>query len=404
MTYGARPEDWLNFDLGLGLGEYLLPVVSNPFASISPNSSLKHLGKVPSVYNRERQIVGIANWTQHKTTFKEIEKWSAEPDYSICARLGLLRAVDGDITDAFLAKEVEDVIRAYVIDAPVRRRKNSPKFLIPFIIQGGPYPKRVLKTQHGIIEFLADSQQALLCGTHPSGVRYQGLENVNSFPEISFEQFESLWAALAERFAIEPPNESSLRKPPQGDYAAPDEVSQYLADSGRVVGVGKEGQHFLECPFAHEHSEPDEPGGTATAYFPPSRGYEQGHFKCLHAHCAGREDEDFLDAVGYRAKDFDIAPDEKPNKPKPPRFEITKASDYARRPTVKWLIKDIMPEKGFYQFFGGSGDGKTFVVLDMMLCLCRGLNWNGRRVKRRHKVVYVCAEGARGREPRGACV
>jgi hypothetical protein len=35
------------------------------------------------------------------------------------------------------------------------------------------------------------------------------------------------------------------------------------------------------------------------------RGFEQGHFKCLHASCAHRDDGDFLNAIGIRNDDFE---------------------------------------------------------------------------------------------------
>ena len=299
--YGANESDWFNFDVCLGLGEFLLPVVSNPRATISPKSSLKQIGKVPSVYNLYRQIVGIKDWTRHKTTSAEIDKWSKEPDYGICVRMGLLRALDGDITDQVLAHEIEALILDHIPGAPVRRRSNSPKFLIPFIVYGKEFPKRVLKAKDGMIEFLADRQQGVLIGTHPSGVRYEGLENVDSFPELTPDAFESLWQALVEKYAIEPPAEGSLRKNPSTNRqdairaAMRDPVVQFLEDNGHVIGLGGEAQIFLRCPFSSGHTDPNAPDGTSTAYLPAgTRDYQQGHFRCLHASCAQREDSDFL--------------------------------------------------------------------------------------------------------------
>ncbi len=60
VRYGALPEDWGQLDILLGLGAYLLPVVANPNAAISKQSTIKHLGKTPSVYNSRREVVGIA--------------------------------------------------------------------------------------------------------------------------------------------------------------------------------------------------------------------------------------------------------------------------------------------------------------------------------------------------------
>ena len=398
MSFGALPDNWFNFEL-LGLTADLLPVVSNPAGTVSPNSKLKDLGKVPSRYNHDGHIVGIANWTQKHSTAKEVEKWSQNPDYGICLQTREVRAIDADITDQELAKAIEHHIRRYIHSDIIRRRSNSTKFLIPFIVKG-EMPKRVIKTQHGLIEFLANGQQFVAIGTHSSGVRYEGLENVDAFPELSIADFEKLWLALAQEFAIEPPTTGTLRKPPAEGFTCHDPVASYLEEHGHVTGYHKEGTLFIRCPFAHEHSTPDSDDGTATAYLPAGgRDYQQGHFACLHAHCASRDDADFLDAIGYRLADFDIIPPDveeiKKAKSRLDGFDVIHAGDYINRPPVEWLIKNILPRRELTQFFGGSGAGKTFVVLDMMLAICRGGEWNGHKINP-GRVVYICAEGAGG--------
>jgi putative DNA primase/helicase len=50
-------------------------------------------------------------------------------------------------------------------------------------------------------------------------------------------------------------------------------------------------------------------GVTETAYFPAGGGgYEQGHYKCLHASCAHRSDADYDAALGYAEAGFDVLP------------------------------------------------------------------------------------------------
>ena len=395
MSYGATPDDWINLDL-LGLTQDLLPVVSNPNSPISPKSNLKAIGKVPSRYNANRQIAGIPNWTQHKTTPQEIERWAKEPDYGICVQTRNVRALDIDIEQS---KEVLNFLSANHWIFPCRFRSNSGKKLLAFRLKGD-YSKRVMKTKNGPIEFLATGQHFVAIGTHPSGAKYEGLENVSGFPEITPEEFESLWQALASEFAVEPPSSSSLRNPltdPNEAVLAAmrDPVVSYLEEHGHVTGLGKEGQIFLTCPFSAEHTERLE-GGTSTAYLPAgNREYQTGHFSCLHAHCQNRLDEEFLDAFGYRLADFDVIPPE----PDPPeskeRFKVIDGHVFSNRPPVDWIIKGVVPKNSFGQIYGGSGDGKTFVALDMALAIARGVPWNGHTVKQ-GRVVYVCAEGAGG--------
>jgi len=174
--WGASREEWGHFSEILGLTKDLLPVVSNLSAARSPVSTLKSLGKTPSRYNAHRQVVGFSCWTQHITKAADVEMWSAEPDYGICVQTRRLRGIDVDIEDSGAALEVAfSVLRVLGFSASqlvVRFRSNSGRLLIP-ILYNGALRKRVLKTSTGTIEVLADGQQFVAAGTHPSGERYQ---------------------------------------------------------------------------------------------------------------------------------------------------------------------------------------------------------------------------------------
>jgi hypothetical protein len=66
----------------------------------------------------------------------------------------------------------------------------------------------------------------------------------------------------------------------------------------------------------------------------------------------------------------------------------------ATRP-LRWRVKGLLPEQGVAAVYGASGSGKSFLVLDLALALCRGSAWFGNRVHR-CSVTYVCLEGAAG--------
>lgn len=315
QRYGATTAEWDNFDLMLGLTADLLPVVSNPQAEISPGSKMKGKGKTPSVYNRSGKVAGIPDWTSYQADEKDVKKWRAVADYGICIQTRRVRALDIDVEDRDSSNAILCFIQDFVADelfndpqrgVPVRLRQNSGKCLVAFSVPGS-FGKRTVKVAGGMVEFLANGQQFIAAGTHPSGYRYLW-SSEPSFPELSLEQSEALWFALVQRFGIEAPSEGKgLRKPPTGTGALPDDTLNYLEDQGHVVSYGKEGQAFITCPFAAEHT--CDSGETATAYFPRgTRGYEQGHFVCLHAHCAARPDHEFIDAVGMRLAEFAALP------------------------------------------------------------------------------------------------
>lgn len=398
--YGASRDEWEHFTMFLGLDADLLPVVSSPIAKISPNSKMKKTGKTPSRYNSKLEVIGFPEWTQKTATPEEIDEWQSNPDYGICLQTRRIRALDFDITDAEAAVNLMKGVFARVGKMPVRMRRNSSKFVIAFQLDGD-YGKRVIKTKYGIIEFLATGQQFVAAGMHDSGVRYEWAGGLpEKFPVLTGEQFEALWKEIADTWAIEPPTEARTRNAKLNGDASKlmsDPVAKFLADSGHVKSIGHDGQIFIDCPFKADHT--GDSGETETAYFcAGTRGYEQGHFKCLHAHCASHTNEDYLGAYGYGATDYEdvSTPNDKPiEKKKRARFKPIRADDYLNRPPVTWIIKGIVPAKSAGMTFGGSGDGKTFVVLDLACALALGLPWNGRKVKRGH-VVYVCAEGSGG--------
>ena len=174
--WGASLEDWHHCSDTLGLTSDLLPVVSNQLAVTSPMSSLKGLGKTPSRYNTDRQVVGIRGWTEHVANAADVEAWSKEPDYGICIQTRRYRGLDIDIDDHGKALEVAfSVIRFFGLSAAkvsVRFRANSGRLLIPFNMKGA-LRKSIIKTPYGAIEFLADGQQFIAAGTHSSGYRYE---------------------------------------------------------------------------------------------------------------------------------------------------------------------------------------------------------------------------------------
>ena len=76
--WGATHEEWQKF-IDLGLTDDLLPVVSNPEAEVSSGSTMKQLGKTPSIYNRDDKVRGIPKWTSKYSSDKEVARWSEKP-------------------------------------------------------------------------------------------------------------------------------------------------------------------------------------------------------------------------------------------------------------------------------------------------------------------------------------
>jgi hypothetical protein len=84
-----------------------------------------------------------------------------------------------------------------------------------------------------------------------------------------------------------------------------------------------------------------------------------------------------------------------PDTPAKNKYEFVQMSEFRKGKKTPWLIKGVFPNAEVGAFFGESGSGKSFIVLDMVLAIARGVEWNGNRVTQGN-VAYVVAEGGGG--------
>lgn len=140
-------------------------------------------------------------------------------------------------------------------------------------------------------------------------VTVTGDEVENSFSFIgelqAFDEIRADLDALIQRRGGKAKTEKATQPKTDrlGDAADGDPVLNKLRELGffeRDMGGGK---FSVRCPFEDTHSDPGRNAGDGdTAYFlPHTNGYRQGHFVCLHSHCAERSQEDFLHAIGLGA-------------------------------------------------------------------------------------------------------
>jgi len=305
VSWGATAAEWSALKKLAKVD--LLPVVSNPHAEISPLSKMKGVGKTPSQYNHERKVTGFKDWTDHEATLRNIDAWMEEPDFGVCIQTRSIRALDVDAPDPELAARVaqhfEDLVGRG--DFPTRGRDNSGKRLLAFRVRGGAelYKRSFrLPDGAGLVEFLANGQQFIAAGTHPSGARYEWADGTpTTVPEIELADFERAWAALVEKFAAPDTERRGERR--EGalleDLDVADPVAEHLIEHWETYGVER-GMLYVECPWKAGHSS--DSGETEAAWLLAGTGkYRNGHFNCQHASCTGRKDDEFFQAVGYNA-------------------------------------------------------------------------------------------------------
>lgn len=413
MSYrwGATVDEWLQFSL-LDLTEDLLPVISKPNAKISENSSLKKLGKTPSIYNQDGLVVGIKDWTQLKSNSEDVERWSSIADYGICIQTRRLRAFDIDVPDSVISGRIHERIEIILgHPLPTRYRDDSGKILLAFFCDGN-FGKRKVDVEGGVIEFLANGNQFVAAGTHTDGARYKWVwrdGGAIEFPTLTREETEDVWGAIVEEFGISGETQSGGVRVKGEHINCDDPLVPFLRLHPNFIGEEQDGKILIVCPFKDQHTS--DSGDSETAYFPKGTyGYDEGHFVCMHAHCRGRTNAAFEQALGYYDESFECFDVDETkmgcagsddafktigDSPVGAKYKLISGADYLKRPKPQWIIKDFLPKADIGALYGESGAGKTFVALDMALAIARGESWLGRDTVK-GRVVYIAAEGAGG--------
>lgn len=314
-AYGALPSDWDTIER-LGLVGESLPCVMNPGAEVSQLSTLKGLGKTPSLYNREGYVAGIVDWAQKTTHPSRFAIWRKELDYGICLQSRTVHAFDIDVPESEKARKILATIDMVLgRKLPVRSRPNSGKILVAYRLPGSERRKSTLKVDGGIIEHLANGQQFIFAGTNQGARIEWDWRGNEDFPVLTYAEEKLVRDILEMEHGLDGAvwsDERGARRKQRVEgqnvdasgAESNDPVMIYLTELGHVLEYGSEGQAHIECPFSDQHTT--DSAISSTSYFPAKTGgYEQGHFVCLHAHCAERGDEEFLDAFGYRVAQFE---------------------------------------------------------------------------------------------------
>lgn len=336
--WGATPQEWAAVLDNPELAPRVLPVVCNPNVPISPSSSIRTHGKLPSVLNNDSELVGIAGWTTKETTDSERRAWSRRVDYGYCVRTGDgLVAIDCDVDDATLSAAILELLASSAgcasIFIPTRTRENSARWAALVKLTGGESigKRRYVLDGGDALEILGKGQQLVCAGTHKSGARlewFSGCDRtdaarfVNTF-DMTLEQLNNFCESVAMLYGAADTADTveSVTARNKGEtFKAYDPLAAWLRDTGRVLSEGAEGELFIRCPWEAEHSDGDNGSATGTAYFPiGSNGYQGGGFKCLHAHCAGRGLKEFAAwarAEGYTTTETGDYPVEETPEPK----------------------------------------------------------------------------------------
>jgi len=78
------------------------------------------------------------------------------------------------------------------------------------------------------------------------------------------------------------------------------------------------------------------------------------------------------------------------------KFQLIPDDEFETRQPPSWLVEGILPLGAAATLVGESGAFKSFVALDMALCVTTGRSWLGTNPVKQGAAVYILAEGAGG--------
>jgi hypothetical protein len=78
------------------------------------------------------------------------------------------------------------------------------------------------------------------------------------------------------------------------------------------------------------------------------------------------------------------------------RFALLSPAELVALPTMRELVRGVLPETGLGAIFGPSGSGKSFLTLDLLGSITTGRDWFEHAVTNPCKAVYVGLEGEAG--------
>lgn len=170
-------------------------------------------------------------------------------------------------------------------------------------------------------------------------------------------------------------------------YAASVALAAAGLDGDELLSVLEANEHAMEIALDHRHQDYDkalrylwkEHCQKAVAKAKKEREDLAGTFDALPAEEKAEADN----------RHCDLSP------VKPIRFQPIPPDQFMLRKPMQWLVRDLLPRAGLAVIYGASGSGKTFLTLDIVASISRGVEWRGKRVSA-GRGVYVVAEGADG--------
>jgi AAA domain/Primase C terminal 2 (PriCT-2)/Bifunctional DNA primase/polymerase, N-terminal len=372
---------------------------------------------------------GLPNWQETDAGLNQLDTWLANgfADGGVGVLTEHFPAVDIDVLDARLVDQLADWCAINIGDAP-RRIGLAPKTLLCYRTDE-PFYKIQSKTyedhlgQRHKVEILGVGQQYVAYAEHPDTQEpYTWDRDLNNLDpvelvEITAQQaheliryFESIvpddWTIVARETSSKPvdtsltPPERGLRNAkPKVDISDKHidqcltEIEDFADDYDQWVKVGMALYHQFDGS-TEGLSLWDSWSANSSKYVEKEITTKWNSFK---ANLSRQEPVTFASVIR-------LAKDHRRERDHAQRIErmadagsmFVKASELmANTASIKWTIKGYLEQDAVGVLFGAPGSYKSFLAIDMALCIATGHLWHGRTVEQ-GPVVYIAGEGHGG--------
>jgi hypothetical protein len=235
------------------------------------------------------------------------------------------------------------------------------------------------------------SQDMIPPSKHPNGATLEWLDDPTKVPEMPRE-LVTLWLELQTR------PERGERKPMGVGRRDLEELLERIDPSELSY------DEWIFCGMALHHETGGAPDGLELwdSWSSRSPKYQEHYQEEKYASFCSNVPNPRTIATLRRMADADMASEFRPIAPLPeahrpaPRFEFIRAHDFANRPYEPMDIHGVEPHGAILGLtIGAWGTGKSAFVLDKVLHQAAGIDYRGRKTKRKSTAI-IAAEGAYG--------
>lgn len=176
----------------------------------------------------------------------------------------------------------------------------------------------------------------------------------------------------------------------EGAICTPDMLCNRLAGRKLINDIGGLGAVAGICKEAFNYSSLDAIKGLAKALLDESR--RRKAYQLTSIVQQGEADNRPLDDILSDARTLIDSLTAQRNEAK---FKLSAWRDISAPKPVNWLIEGALEANSLACLYGASGCGKSFIAVDLSLCIASGSDWHGQKVNQ-GSVIYFAGEGREG--------